>query len=147
MVPTRFAGIAFVTAATVLAGCSPGRGVPYTLLSPTPVPVPVAAPAQPPVAHTLSGVVFESTASGRVPVAGVHVYCDGCGSPVGHTSVFTAGDGLYSFGWAYNSVLPLLVQKEGYTVVGATDVLSNGMSRRLVTINGDTQFDIELVRR
>ena len=151
MVPARLAGIAFVTAATVLAGCSPGRGAPLTPLSPTPVPVPVAAPvaapALPPVPHTLSGVVFESTASGRVPVEGVHVYCDGCGSPVGHTSFFTARDGSYSFGWAYNSILPLLVQKDGYTVVGATDVLSNGMSRRLVTINGDTQFDIELIRR
>ena len=147
MVPTRFAGIAFVTAATVVASCSPGKSVPSTPLSATPVPVQVAAPVQPPVAYTLSGVAFESTASGRVPVEGVHVYCDGCGSPVGHTSVFTAGDGAYSFGWAYNSTLPLLVQKEGYAVLGATEVLSNGMSRRSVTINGDTQFDIELIRR
>ena len=146
MVPTRFAAFAFVTA-TVLAGCSPGKGVPFTPLSATPLPVPVAVPAQPPVAYTLSGAVFESTASGRVAVEGVHVYCDGCGSPVGHTSVFTAADGLYSFGWAYNSTLPLLVQKEGYTVVGATEVLSGGWSRRLVTIHGDTRFDIELVRR
>ena len=147
MIPTRLAGLAFVSATTVLAGCSPGRGVPLTPFSATPVPVPVAAPTQPPIAYTLSGVVFESTASGRVPVEGVHVYCDGCGSPVGHTSVFTPRDGVYSFGWAYNSTLPLLVQKDGYTVVGAIDVLSNGMARRLVTINGDTRFDIELARR
>ena len=132
--------------AATLAACGSGNSVPFsTLVSASPVPAPVAAPA--PMPHTLSGFVFESTAAGRVPVEGVHVYCDGCGSPVGHTSVFTAGDGLYSFGWAYDSVLPLLVQKEGYTVAGATDVLSNGMARRTVTINGDTQFDIELVRR
>ena len=147
MVPTRFPGIAVVTAVIVLAGCSPGKGMPRTPLSATPVPVPVAAPTPPPVAYTLSGVVFESTAAGRVAVEGVHVYCDACGSPVGHTSVFTTGDGSYSFGWAYNSTLPLLVQKDGYTVVGATEVLSNGMSRRLVTVSGDTRFDIELVRR
>lgn len=118
-----------------------------TPFSASPVPTTIAAPAPPPTPHTLSGLVFESTATGRVPVEGVHVYCDGCGSPVGHTSVFTAADGLYSFGWAYDSVLPLLVQKQGYTVVGATAILSDGFARRSVTINGDTQFDIELVRR
>lgn len=147
MLPTISARIAFVTAGIVLAGCGSGTGVPLTPVSATPVPVPVAAPAQPPVSYTLSGVVFESTASGRVAVEGVHVYCDGCGSPVGHTSVFTDRDGVYTFGWAFNGTLPLLVQKDGYTVVGATDVLSNGMSRRSVTISGDTRFDIELVRR
>ena len=133
--------------AASLAGCGSDNSVPFsTPVSPSPAPPPVATPA-PPTPHTLKGLVFESTATGRLPVDGVHVYCDGCGSPVGHTSFFTSGDGLYSFGWAYDGTMPLLVHKEGYAVVGATDVLSNGMSRRSVTINGDTQFDIELVRR
>ena len=131
-----------------LAGCGSSNPVPFsTPVSASPVPPPVAAPPPSPTPHTLSGLVFESTATGRVPVEGVHVYCDGCGSPVGHTSVFTASDGLYSFGWAYDSVMPLLVQKEGYAVVGATAILSNGFERRSVTVSGDTRFDIELVRR
>lgn len=130
------------------AGCGSDKVAPFsTPFSASPVPPPIAAPAPSPIPYTLSGLVFESTATGRVPVEGVHVYCDGCGSPVGHTSFFTAGDGLYSFGWAFDGGLPLLVQKEGYTVVGATAILSNGMARRSVTISGDTQFDIELVRR
>lgn len=133
---------------TALAGCGSGNSVPFsTPVSASPVPPPIAVIPPAPTAHTLSGLVFESTVSGRVPVAGVEVYCDACGSPTGHTFFTTAGDGLYSFGWAYNGVLPLLVQKDGYTVVGATAVLSNGMGRRLVTISGDTQFDIEVARR
>ena len=145
---SRLSLIGLFSLAASLVGCGSGTSVPFsTPVSASPAPPPVAAPAVPPTAHTLSGLVFESTATGRVPVQGVHVYCDGCGSPVGHTSFFTAGDGLYSFGWAYDGTMPLLVQREGYTVVGAVDVLSNGMSRRSVTINGDTQFDIELIRR
>lgn len=140
--------IGLLSVAASSTGCSSGNSAPFsTPVSASPAPPPVAAPAPPSTPHTLIGLVFESTASGRVPVEGVHVYCDGCGSPVGHTSFFTAGDGLYSFGWAYDGVMPLLVQKDGYTVVGTTDVLSNGMSRRSVTIVGDTRFDIELARR
>lgn len=143
---TRLSPIGVLVLGCSLAACGSGNSVPFS--SPiSPSPTPTAAPPSPPTAYTLSGLVFESTASGRVPVEGVHVYCDGCGSPLGHTSVFTAADGLYSFGWAYNSTLPLLVQKDGYTVVGAIAVLSNGMARRMVTINGDTQFDIEVIRR
>ncbi len=140
--------IGLLVLAAGLAGCGSDNVAPFsTPFSASPVPPPIAAPAPTPTPHTLSGLVFESTASGRVPVAGVEVYCDGCGSPVGHTFFTTAADGLYSFGWAYNGVLPLLVQKDGYSVVGATDILSNGMARRSVTISGDTRFDIELVRR
>lgn len=140
--------IGLLTLAASVAACGPSSPSRFsTPVSASPVPPTIVTPAPPPTPNTLSGLVFESTASGRVPVEGVHVYCDGCGSPVGHTSVFTGADGLYSFGWAYNSVLPLLVQKAGYTVVGATAILGDGFARRSVTINGDTQFDIELVRR
>jgi hypothetical protein len=143
---TQFSPVGVLVLFCILAACGSNNSVPFsTPLSPSPVPT--AAPPSAPAAYTLSGLVFESTANGRVPVEGVHVYCDGCGSPFGHTSVFTSADGLYSFGWAYNSTLPLLVQKDGYTVAGAIAVLSNGMARRMVTINGDTQFDIELIRR
>ena len=38
------------------------------------------------VSYTLSGIVYELSSSGRVPIEGVEVYCDGCGSEVGHTS-------------------------------------------------------------
>ena len=144
----RFSLLGLLSVGASLAGCDPGNSAPFsTPVSASPAPPPIATPAPPSTPHTLSGLVYESTATGRLPVEGVHVYCDGCGSPVGHTSFFTASDGFYRFGWAFDGAMPLLVQKEGYAVVGATDVLSNGMSRRSVTINGDTQFDIELIRR
>ena len=47
--------------------------------------------------HTLSGVVFERTPTGTAPIAAVEVYCDGCGSPYGHTFTYTDAKGFYSF--------------------------------------------------
>ena len=42
-------------------------------------------------------MVYETTPDGRVPLEGVVLYCDGCGSPVGHTFVTTDTNGLYRF--------------------------------------------------
>ena len=94
--------------------------------------------------YTLSGIIFEVTPTGRVPIEGVGVYCDGCGSPEGHTQTYTNVDGLYSFGWSQNGAIPLLVGKDGYVVVGQG---SNSYWPIVATVNGDTQFDIELARR
>ena len=66
--------------------------------------------------YILSGVVFEITASGRRAVEGAELYCDSCGSPVGHT--FTASDarGRYQFAWSVDGGHILLVWKEGYVL-------------------------------
>ena len=48
------------------------------------------------VSYTLSGIVYEMTSSGRVPIEGVEVYCDGCGSEFGHTFAYTDASGFYS---------------------------------------------------
>jgi hypothetical protein len=97
------------------------------------------------VAYTLSGVVYEETPNGRVPVEGVEIYCDACGSEVGHTYVHTDTNGSYSLAWSYNGIYPLLVRKEGYAVLNPSGVNSpNGIN---ATVNGDTRFDIQLVRR
>jgi Carboxypeptidase regulatory-like domain len=97
------------------------------------------------VPHTLSGVVYEETPMGRAPVEGVEIYCDACGSEVGHTWVYSDRNGFYSLSWSYNGTYPLLVRKEGYAVVDPSGVQSpNGTN---VTVNGDTRFDIRLVRR
>ena len=37
--------------------------------------------------YVLSGVVFEITEAGRIPIDGVELYCDSCGSPDRHTFV------------------------------------------------------------
>ena len=69
---------------------------------------------------------------------------DGCGSPVGHTFVTTDGDGFYSFAWTFNGANPLFVTKAGYDIV---DPARDSFGRVKVTVNGDTKFDVELVRR
>jgi len=86
--------------------------------------------------YTLSGVVFEVTAAGRVPVEGVSVYCDSCGSPDGHTFTTTDARGFYSFDWAVGPH-PLQVEKPGFRVQGVS----------IAIVNGNTQMDIELVRQ
>jgi Carboxypeptidase regulatory-like domain len=95
--------------------------------------------------YTLSGVVFEITEAGRVPLKGVEVYCDSCGSPDGHTFVQTDANGFYSLAWAINGVHPLFVTKPGYEIVDRA--LLDGLGRIRATVDGDTRFDVELVRQ
>lgn len=137
-----------VLALASIINCSSGNSVPFsTPVSATPIPPPVSAPPTVAAPNTLRGIVFESTAAGRIAVAGVQVYCDSCGSPVGHTFAYTEADGSYSFSWAYNGVVPLLVKKDGYSVLGASNNFPDGTGVRNATVFGDTQFDIELARR
>jgi hypothetical protein len=123
--------------AVLLSACDGGGRPPTAPTAATPAPVPAA----PLVTYTLFGTIFEVTPAGRVPVEGVGVYCDGCGSPEGHTQAYTDADGLYSFAWSRNGPTPLLVGKAGYDVVG------NANEPIVATVVGDTRFDIELARR
>jgi hypothetical protein len=97
--------------------------------------------------YILSGVVYEVTAAGRVAVEGVDVYCDSCGSPVGHTAVFTDANGVYSLSWSSNGLHVLLIRKAGYALPQPTVRYNGGLEGVTATVNGDTRFDIELVRR
>ena len=91
----------------------------------------------------LSGIVYETTPNGRVPLEGVVLYCDGCGSPFGHTFVTTDAKGLYRFAWTLNGKNWIqFVSKDGYRYAGPSEQL--GIP---VNVNGDTRFDIELVKR
>ena len=97
--------------------------------------------------YVLSGVVFEITEAGQVPVEGVEVYCDSCGSPDGHTFVETDARGFYRLEWTSNGVHPLFVTRPGYDVYDPTGTLRDGLGRVLARVDGDTRFDIQLVRR
>ncbi|HET7695826.1 MAG TPA: carboxypeptidase-like regulatory domain-containing protein [Vicinamibacterales bacterium] len=97
--------------------------------------------------YVLSGVVFEMTAAGQVPVEGVELYCDSCGSPVGHTFVYTNAAGAYRFEWSQNGVHPLFVTKAGYDIFDPTGELLDSYGRIHATVRGDTRFDVQLVRR
>jgi hypothetical protein len=99
------------------------------------------------VSYVLSGMVFEVTEAGQAPIEGVELYCDGCGSPVGHTFVLTDANGSYSFSWTLNGLNPLFVTKAGYAIVDPTGTLLDREGRVKVTVNGDTRFNIQLVRR
>jgi hypothetical protein len=90
------------------------------------------------VAHTMSGVIFEITPAGRVPVDGVYV-TGGWDYPVttdsnGFFSISVCGDSacLFYNGDRFN----VYVSKDGYQP-----------DTRDVTINGDTRLEIQLVRR
>lgn len=95
--------------------------------------------------YTLSGMVFEETPTGRAPVADAYVYCDSCGSPEGHTVVYTDANGFYSLAWAYNGANPLFVTKADYEI--ADPRLRDGTGRVTPMVRGDTRFDVPLARR
>jgi hypothetical protein len=97
--------------------------------------------------YTLSGVVFEMTAAGQMPIEGVEVYCDSCGSPSGHTFVHTDANGFYSLAWAMNGPHPLFVEKAGYDIFDPTGTLRDRYGRITATVRGDTRFDVQLVKR
>lgn len=96
--------------------------------------------------YTLSGVVSEVTPTGWAPVDDVEVYCDSCGE-FGHTWAHTDTIGFYSFSGVYAGSTPLLVRKTGYGVIDPVRTFPDGTGERDATVNGDTQFDIQVVRR
>jgi hypothetical protein len=130
----------------VSAACDGGRT--GTALSPSPTP---SAPLPAVTGGTLSGVVFETTATGWLPIANVEVYCDACG-PQGHTLSFTGSDGGYVLAGAPAGPTLVLVAKQGYALPKPDLILPNpselswlgGINVRVI---GDTRFDIELLRR
>jgi hypothetical protein len=91
-------------------------------------------------------MVFEVTDAGQVPVDEVGVYCDSCGDG-GHSWVKTDSQGRYVFPAVYNGDTPIIIGKAGYAVVAPTRTLQDGSGVKDVRVNGDTSFDVELVRR
>ncbi len=141
---------ALVSLAIMLSGCGDETSTPYSparIPSPISTPAPAPPPPETPTYYTLSGVVFEVTAAGKVPIEGVQLYCDSCGSPVGHTFVHTDANGFYSLDWARNGGHPLYVEKVGFEIFEPAGMLRDLYGRIMATVNGDTRFDIQLVRR
>lgn len=99
---------------------------------------------------SLSGTVYESTASGPMPIAGALLYCELCGE-ITHTWATADANGFYSFSgnlangggvWlSAGKLTPVSVLADGYHDP------SELRGRREVLIVGDTQLDFELVRR
>lgn len=109
---------------------------------------------------TLSGVVTEETPTGFAPVEGVQIHdwscdpafpgnrlpgpSDGCNYGLSHDTI-TDKDGRYSIQGVYASRNLVCATKEGYRV-NLPESECDGYSASL-TLDGDTQFDIQLVRR
>ena len=101
-------------------------------------------------AVSLSGTVYESTAGGRVPIAGALIYCELCGE-LTHTWATADANGFYSFSgnlaegggiWlSAGTPTPVWVQAPGYHEAGGL------FGPKEVLIVGDARLDFELVRR
>lgn len=140
--------IAVVVLALALGGAGCNSAKRLIPSAQTPLPQTAPPPATTPIApgpFVLSGVVFETMPTGRAPVENVQVYCDACGE--GHVSVQTDANGAYRFSDVKPGSYAILVHKTGYDVIDSIDTFGGWSGRRVVTVNGDTQFDIQVRRR
>lgn len=110
------------------------------------------------VSYTLSGVVSEVTPTGLAPVEGVLIeemscHADDSGYDRGcRTYIFekatTDKNGFYSLAGLYSGKNNYVwVSKAGYQADGVPEATPCDGCIRILTINGDTRFDIQLVRR
>jgi hypothetical protein len=138
----------------LMFGCDNSGRTPISPTTPTPTATP--APTLPPSANNvLSGVIFEVTATGRTALEGATVQLLTCGAPncpsalsAAH-EVKTGTDGSYRIAGVYNGDLNFLwVRDDVYELV---DPMAPGTCPdwcdRVVMVDGDTQLDIDLVRR
>jgi hypothetical protein len=145
--------------AAELAGCNDAGATSPTaaaLPQPTPTPAP-PTPSGPGYAVadvTLSGVVFEMTPTGRVPIEGARVYL------ADDQDIGTDTNGFFSFRpvwvcpctfyrWLAADHTNTSVTKVGYTDPPGQPALPGlkGPGWRVVSVYGDTRLDIQLVRR
>jgi hypothetical protein len=145
-------GILIVTLAAGLTGCdSPASPLP-SAPSTTPSPAGTPWPGGSFVDVTLSGTVYEVTATGRVPIDGVVLYCERCGAET-HTWAYTDSSGFYRFTgvWVDGRPTPVHVRKDGFgDPVAVAESMPPDPPRagwREVMVSGDTRLDIELARR
>ncbi len=124
--------IAAVVMTLTVAACGDGNGTIPTATAPTQMPAP--APTQTPApgsTFALFGVVSEMTANGIVPVEGVQVE-----EYDRHQFATTNANGFYRILEVSAGRIGIGFEKEGYQ-----------SSRATVTVNGDTRFDIQAIRR
>ena len=143
-------GVVIVIAAHGLAACGPEPSNPS---SPSPL-ASSQTPPTPPTAQspltvhdwlpgvvfdsniTLSGFVFEIAQGVKVPIERAWVYCERCGEET-HAGMYTDKQGFYSFKGVWGYAFPIRVTKDDYHDRGL----------RSLTLDGNTQFDVELERK
>jgi hypothetical protein len=144
-------GLIALVLATGLGNCT-GSGGSATPMAPSPVPQAVQ-PAATLSGVSLSGLVYELTPKGPMPVAGIAVYCERCGKDT-HTFAYTDADGDYLFSgdldrgggvWlSPGNRIQVQVVAKGYSVVTSGAAGSQGVL--YVLIDGSTRLDIQLLK-
>ena len=129
-----------------VAACGDGNGPVPTATAPTPTTAPRST-------FAVFGVVSEVTASGVVPIEGVGVQmasCPpttrfGCGGNAPLLNVTTNTLGAYIVDGVYPGAVVVWVEKTGFQL--PEGVKADGEGAQTVLVNGDTRFDVRLVRR
>jgi len=124
------------------------NATPSRFISPPAAPTTTSSPAF--VGGNLSGVVFEIVAGARFPVAAVEVYCDACGPPLGHTLTSSDSNGVYELKDVPPGPTRVLLSKPGFMLPRPAWLGPGGigwMGGIDVIVNGDTRYDIEIVRQ
>jgi hypothetical protein len=167
MTISTVAAIGFVGLSTISSGCSGGSYVSNPVApSPPPIQAAISTTDRNPgiwlggtytlTPVSLYGLVYEETAVGRVGIAGAAVYCEVCGAET-HTWAKADSNGFYRFSadiatgggvWLQTGALTVVgVQHESYLDPPGVPLMFNRTGWRQATVSGDTQFDIQLVRR
>jgi hypothetical protein len=118
-----------VTVAVLTWACGGGPVIP-TSPSASLAPTTPSAPASQ-LTYILSGVVFEVTPTGVMPIEGVQVE-----EYDRHQFATTDANGFYRISGGSAGRIGVGFEKEGYQ-----------SNRSTVTVNGDTRFDIQAIRR
>jgi hypothetical protein len=121
--------VVVVTVAVLTWACG-GSPVSPTSPSASLAPTTPSAPASQ-LPNILSGVVFEVTPTGVMPIEGVQVE-----EYDRHQFSTTDANGFYRISGVSAGRIGVGFEKEGYQ-----------SSRSTVTVNGDTRFDIQAIRR
>ena len=123
----RLVVVVTVAVSTWACGGSPVSPTsPSASLAPTTPPAPASQ-----LTHVLSGVVFEVTTTGVMPIEGIQVE-----EYVRHQFATTDANGFYRISGVSTGRIGVGFEQEGYQ-----------SSRSTVTVNGDTRFDIQAIRR
>jgi hypothetical protein len=138
--------VAALVMTLTVAACGDGNGTIPTATAPTPTPAPRST-------FALFGVVSEVTATGIAPVGGVVLdvaSCDmsarsGCGNNTSTFNVTTNAQGAYIVEGVYPGPAGVWVEKVGFQLPEGVKV--DGEGAQSVMVNGDTRFDVRLVRR
>jgi len=133
-----------VMAFTVTA-CADGNTSTPTVTAPTPIPAPAVWST-----FTLFGVVSEETPSGVAAVEGVMMHVAACDPNAGGGCAFdkrvtTDAQGRYEVEGVYAGAAGVWLEKPGFQLPSGVKV--NGEGVQTVMIEGNTRFDIRLVRR